>query len=332
MMKSKYKLNSILDLIESLKDIKVLVIGESILDIYCYGNQGSKVRNECLLEFTTNKQEKYVGGAALVANNVASFVDDVTLLTRLGDNYAPFFLKNLNKKIKVRDIYRKGYPTPIKIRYVEGNDKLHYYFKASEMNDAPIDKEIEKEILDELRDIKDYDVVIIIDKGHGMINNNIADRLSDATCKSANTQFNMENKGYSTLEKYPFIDLVTINELELRNLLRDNFSKMEDMIEKMTDHIYYHQAIITLGKDGCIITDEDDLIKIGNANTNPIDPMGAGDALQAVASLVYFKQDDMELTGYLGNLAGAIVCKYPGTYKGITKEELIENLEEIWKQ
>jgi len=76
------------------KKLRVLVIGETMIDRYYYGKQMSQFRVECLLEFFTEETKDYIGGAGLVANNVSSFVDNIDLITLCNKN-----LSYINKKL-----------------------------------------------------------------------------------------------------------------------------------------------------------------------------------------------------------------------------------------
>ena len=75
----------ILDIIDSLQGLKVLVIGETIIDEYHYVSTMGKSMKEPILASKLIRQESFAGGALAIANHIASFVDQVDLVTVLGD-------------------------------------------------------------------------------------------------------------------------------------------------------------------------------------------------------------------------------------------------------
>ena len=75
---------SVSSLLASLKDHKVLVLGDAIIDEYRYTKalgQSGKYNVACA---KYQSAEKFAGGSLAVANHVASLVDEVTLITGLG--------------------------------------------------------------------------------------------------------------------------------------------------------------------------------------------------------------------------------------------------------
>ena len=103
-LKNNYDIKCIIGEMNALKSLKVLVIGEAIIDRYTYvdplGQSGKgihlAVRNIC--------SEEYAGGAIAVANHVSGFVDEVALFTGLGENsegetYESFIKEELNENV-----------------------------------------------------------------------------------------------------------------------------------------------------------------------------------------------------------------------------------------
>ena len=83
-----------------LSDKKILVIGDSILDHYIYGNV-YRISPESPVPVVVKKNDSYfLGGAANVAQNITSFGSECTLLTVTGNDQARENLKNLCAKKK----------------------------------------------------------------------------------------------------------------------------------------------------------------------------------------------------------------------------------------
>lgn len=72
-IKQKYTTDNILQYLENAKNLKVLLVGEAIIDIYHYGEAIGKSGKEPVLVTKYNREEMYVGGVLAVANHLSSF-------------------------------------------------------------------------------------------------------------------------------------------------------------------------------------------------------------------------------------------------------------------
>ena len=112
-------------MIESFNKLKVLVIGETIIDQYYFCEAMGKSGKEPVLVLRDINMEQYAGGSAAIARHLSSFCKSVTLLSMLGEKreFESYLKKNLPKNIKYDFIYKKGSPTIIKKRFVEDLNK-----------------------------------------------------------------------------------------------------------------------------------------------------------------------------------------------------------------
>ena len=72
--------------INSYFNLKVLVIGETIIDEYVFCEALGKSGKEPVLALKDLYKEKYLGGAATIARNLSSFCKKITLLSSIGEN------------------------------------------------------------------------------------------------------------------------------------------------------------------------------------------------------------------------------------------------------
>ncbi|MFH0768272.1 MAG: adenylyltransferase/cytidyltransferase family protein [Chloroflexota bacterium] len=82
--RSRYSAKDIINRIEALKKMKVLVIGDAIIDEYHYCIPLGKSPKEILIPAKYLYQESFAGGILAVANHVAGFCDKVDVVTCLG--------------------------------------------------------------------------------------------------------------------------------------------------------------------------------------------------------------------------------------------------------
>ena len=87
------------DLLDKIKKLKVLVIGETIIDRYFFCEPLGKSGKDPILVFKENKFEEYLGGSLAIARNISPFCKNVTVLSALGEHkeYLRFIKKKLNK-------------------------------------------------------------------------------------------------------------------------------------------------------------------------------------------------------------------------------------------
>ena len=77
------------------KKEKVLVVGESILDRYVYGNS-ERISSEVPIPVFKSTENTYkLGGAANVAKNISNFGIDVSILTVINHGVSNGIIKNI---------------------------------------------------------------------------------------------------------------------------------------------------------------------------------------------------------------------------------------------
>ena len=105
----KNKKISLEKILKKINNLKILVIGEIILDHYFFCETLGKSGKDPILQMHEQYNEIYLGGAAAVAGNVSQFSKNVSLLGMIGDDkkYESFIYKNLSKNIKFKAIKKK---------------------------------------------------------------------------------------------------------------------------------------------------------------------------------------------------------------------------------
>ena len=97
-IKSNFNFNKIRNVIESLKNLRILVIGEIIVDQYNFCKVVGKSGKEPVLTFQKLETEKYLGGAGAIANHLANFSKKVTIFSTIGEKSD--HLSFIKKKVK----------------------------------------------------------------------------------------------------------------------------------------------------------------------------------------------------------------------------------------
>jgi len=307
------------DIIKRLKDLsqmKVLVIGDTIIDQYCYCHTLGKSLKDNIITTRYLREETFAGGALAAANHIAGFCQDVHLVTCLGtqNSYEEFIQTHLKPNIKPKFFYRDDAPTVVKRRFVEP-DFLSKMFEICYLDDHELPRLLNREVYNYLQtNIKDYDLVLATDFGHGFIGQKITELLCEkAKFLAVSSQTNSANAGFNLITKYPRADYVCIDEAEIRLACHDKFGKLENLVIRIAKKLKCNRIAVTRGFRGSLIYAADDgFSEIPALSDEVIDRVGAGDAFLSVTSPCVANGNPMNITGFIGNAVGAlkvrIVC------------------------
>jgi len=326
----KYSYEDIIQYIENIRKLKILVIGEAIIDEYCYCSSIGKSRKEPMLALKYLKTERFAGGSLAIANHISNFCDSVTLYAMLGreNSEEEFIGTKLNSNIKKCYFYKEESPTIIKRRFVEISP-LAKLFEVYIFNEyAMYSAELERILRDNL---VGYDVVIVSDFGHGMINKKTPSLISsNSKFLAVNTQLNAGNTGYNTISKYPRADYICLDEEELKMECRDKETSTEELISQVSDKLGCNEIIITTGPRGCITRSYNKDDRAIPAFSNKfLDRMGAGDAFFAITSPLVATLVPMEVVGFIGNAVGAMAVATIVNRDSISKPSLYKYIKTL---
>ena len=194
-----------LEMIDRLSDLRVLIVGETIMDEYDYVEALGKSSKENIIATLYQDREVFAGGVMAAANHIAGFCKEVEVVTYLGTPQEQEGLKrdHLRSNITLTANFNDQHPTIRKRRYVE-KATLRKLFEVYYMDDSPLDYETGKDVADYLAGrCSEYDVVIVCDFGHGMMVKPIIDAVEgNAKYLAINAQANAGNMGYNRVTKY----------------------------------------------------------------------------------------------------------------------------------
>jgi len=328
----RYSANDLFEYIEQIKDLKILVIGEAIIDEYQYGTSIGKSNKASILALKYRYAEKFAGGSLAIANQVAQFCDNVDLFTVLGEKETQqeFIEKKLDKKIRSMFHYKKNSPTIVKRRFIE-LDPLSKLLEFYVFDDTKLDKTQSKEVIDHLNlIIQDYDVVIVSDFGHGMFTYEIINLISNKSkFVGINTQTNAGNTGYNTISKYPKADYICIDEPEVRLDAQDKEQALEEIINKLSEKLDCNHISITKGRRGCLTYANGEFYPIPVLSGKVVDSMGAGDAFLSISTPLVSIGTPMDIVGFIGNAIGAMAVAIIGNREPIDKSSLSKYIKTI---
>lgn len=302
--------------IASLSDLKVLVIGDAIIDQYHYTVPLGQTGKGNVFAVRHDSEEQFAGGAIAVANHVAGFTNSVTLVTGLGaiDSHEQFVRDKLQKNVNPEFFYFEDAPTVTKRRFVDAD--LAKLFEVYFFREDPILKEAEGSVCEWLHgNVSSYDVVVVPDFGNGFITQAMIEVLvKKSKFLAVNTQINSGNRGYHVIHRYPRADFVSLNEPELRMAAHNRHDPLEVIAKQVGERTQVKQLAVTRGTKGVMMFDRESRVfyKIPALSTRVVDRIGAGDAFLSLAGLCAAKGLDAEVAAFVGSVAAAmdvqIVC------------------------
>jgi len=333
--RTRYRLEDLMDLLERMSELRVLVIGDTILDdyIFCH-TMGSSSKDPVLaVQYVAN--DIFVGGVLAVANHIANFAREVRLVTVVGDrdNHENFIRSKLRPNVSPYIIIQDGAPTTIKRRFVDGY-YLNKLFEVYVMDDSGLSAEKDRRLCGLLHsELPEYDVIVAADFGHGAISKNIVKILMDrASYLAVNTQANTGNRGLHTVTRYARADYVSLAEHEIRLEMRDARGDLRPMMEQMRARLGCEKFVVTRGKKGCLIVDrQGGIVEVPAFAQKVVDRIGAGDAFLSITALAAYLQASAELIGFVGNIVGALAVGIVGNQKAIDKDSVEKFITSLMK-
>jgi rfaE bifunctional protein kinase chain/domain/rfaE bifunctional protein nucleotidyltransferase chain/domain len=324
--------NEIKKIIDDLRTIKPLVLGETIVDEYRFTETLGKSGKEAVLVLKELFQEKYLGGAGAICNHISKFVNRVNFISYIGKNndYINFIKKKISKNVKYFFIKKNNSPTILKKRYLDEISKAKI-LGAYSLNDSSLSNKQEIILKKNFNRLSIYsDFLIISDYGHGLISKNFA-RYACSKFKfvTVNVQINSSNLGYHSLKNYVGVSCVVINESELRYELRSKIERIEVLAKNLTKQLKLKYLIITRGSSGAILyeSNKNEFHYSDAFGKNIVDKVGAGDAMLSIISLCLFKKIDVDLSLLIASLCGGQAVSIIGNKHSISKETLLRDLE-----
>ena len=89
-------------IIDDFKKLKILVIGETIIDQYNFCEAIGKSGKEPILVLKEIQKEQYFGGVLSIARNLSEFSNKITVLSTIGEKKD--YLKDINKQLPTKII------------------------------------------------------------------------------------------------------------------------------------------------------------------------------------------------------------------------------------
>ena len=311
------------DLLEQIKSLRVLVIGDVMLDRYIIG-EVSRISPEAPVPVLAVRDERSVaGGAANVALNLRSLGANVEAIGWFGQDERGDQLVEIleNQKIQVDQSFRfSAVPTISKSRVTASNQQICRVDRESAIDQYHPDLSIVGDLIREKA--CQADAVIVSDYGKGFVTNQLLALVRENAC------FLAVDPKPSRLLDYSKPDLLTPNRLEALELAglsretRDPFPQ-EDVVNQIFNKFSPRLLAVTLGGEGMLLANQGKVERtIPTAAREVFDVSGAGDTVIASLSMALVAGQSFEQAAEFANLAAGVVVGKVGT-ANVSPEEII---------
>ena len=307
--RNHHSASEVLRWLQYVADLRVLVIGEAIIDEYVMCEALGKSSKDPVLAFREISSERQIGGSLAVARHCAGLGAQVSCLFRVGSkpSDAQFINERLDGMVTAHMVESSHEPTIVKRRYVDSLTQARV-FETYIMHDEASDSVDDQRTIEALRSVvDDVDVIIVTDYGHGLLSSQVIAQLASSDKMLAvNTQSNAGNRGFNTISRYPRVDFACLNGSEVGLELRRRHLTVNELVPQIRTRTGAGRAIVTEGAKGLACCGADDDVTHIPAFAQVVkDRVGAGDALFAATALLSAVNAPADITGFYGNLAGA---------------------------
>lgn len=332
--RAEHPADEIVGLLERIKDYRVLVIGDAIVDEYQYVVPMGKSAKENMIATLFQGGEMFAGGVIAAANHLANFCAEVDVITAIGsiDSDEELLLRARQDNVDVHLIERRGKPTTRKCRFIDPS-YMRKLFEVYTMDDTPLDAALEAELNSRIAErIGDYDMVLITDFGHGLIGRSTIDLITEKSkFLAVNAQSNSANMGFNLITRYPRADYICIDAPEARLATGEKLAEIETIAaEILPSKVRCDRLILTHGKHGCVTYAKGEPIsRIPALTRNVVDTVGAGDAFLAVTAPLVRAGAPMKMIGFVGNVVGALKVGIVGHRSSVDKAAVARSVRAL---
>jgi len=329
---SQYSFDMIRNYVNRMESLKILVVGDIIIDQYVFCSVQGLSAKDRALSALYEKTEEYLGGVLAIARHLANFSGNVCLCTMLGrESYIRSrMLEELSGKMLLDLHSDANYSTVIKRRYIERKGIRNEYDKMFSIN--YIDSDSSANQIDRTgfyekleKRISDFDMVVLSDFGHGLIDQQVMDIVQEkAKFLALNCQTNSANYGNNPISKYRRADTFSLDTRELKLAYGSRTRDMDAMLKLLAEHLHSKIGWLTLGSMGAVGIENDKLLRIPALTLDVQDTVGAGDAFFALASLCAAAEIPLEVGNFLANTAGALAANILGNSEAIDRVRLLK--------
>lgn len=317
--------------LEAIRNVRVLVIGDLMLDCYIWGD-ASRISPEAPVPVVQVQREtSTAGGAANVAINIAAMGGKASLFGRIGKDEPGNELSAILQNAGISTIpgcVCSTTPTTVKTRVICRNQQLCRLDREPPPDACCLDAGLLKNLLTPF--LSQIDAVLLSDYAKGVLTTEIIAGLQ--TWLPSSTMIAMDPKPRNSLQ-YRNLSLMTPNRAEALELAgiddEDGQFPAEEVCTRIHEIYAPQKLVVTLGAEGMLLSEEGCVIDhIPTVAREVFDVSGAGDTVVAALTLALTAGLKFREAAALANLAAGVVVGKLGTATA-TPAEMLTHLESL---
>ncbi len=326
------KFQSAEELINAFTKLKVLIVGDVMIDSYLWGKV-NRISPEAPVPIVAiSKKENRLGGAANVAINVQALGATPILCSVIGTESDARTFTDLMQKQSMNTVgilQSSSRTTTVKTRVIGNNHQMLRVDEETEEEISQQDRKLLLERITSLLNSNKIDVIIFEDYDKGVIGKFlIAEVVKLAKERSIPVAVDPKKKNFN---HYKHIALLKPNMKELRegmkiDLDKGNINEISRVIKQLAEENDIETVLVTLSEKGAYVYNKKESQYLPAYIRNIADVSGAGDTVISVAALCLACGASPVTAATLSNFAGGIVCEKVGVVS-IEKSQFIKELK-----
>lgn len=323
-----------IDAVRAFCGLKVLVIGDAMLDSYYLGSATRLSPEGPVPVIKSSGRRLLPGGAANTAANVRALGAETTLLAAIGDDHEGTLLSRLleSRGVDVAHmIVDPSRPTTTKLRIIADNQ---FIARFDDEADSDLTGELQRQFLEAFyRLFPGSDVIIVSDYMKGVVTPALVSELSSMNLGHERLVV-VDSKDLSR-HSFLNVSVITPNHLDAQKALAlegelhsgvPSFASLERLGRSLLDRIGTRWVIMTVGAEGALLFERDQpTVRIGARDVRNPDAVGAGDTFTAALALALATGVGIEPAARIAvEAAGIVVAKRMTAV--VEQQELLQRL------
>jgi cytidyltransferase-like protein len=303
----------------TLEDVKAFLVGASALRVCLLGEtiidewvdvtvQNISQKSRCVAGLETARVRQ-IGGTGVVALHLADFVKHVDCYTNGLD------ASDVPANVTVHPLAASPL---VKTRFVD-RDTGFPLFENKQLALANIRR-------DALPKFDDYDLVLVADFGHGLLDAAAVNARIAATKTAfvgAMAQVNSSNYGYNLPSKYVGAHYYSVNRTEAELCLHEQGQPLESLARRIQALLKAHTISVTDGSAGALTLAGADQFALPTLSTSVVDTIGCGDAYFALSSLAACQKLPASLVVLAGSIGAAAMSQRRCNERPVSEQEFM---------
>ncbi len=299
------------ELLNNVKTKRIAVVGDVMIDRYVWGNV-NRISPEAPVPIVEVESEtSRLGGAANVANNVASLGSKTFLVGVVGNDISGKEFRSIleQQNAPSEGIISDGSrPTTVKTRVIAHQQHV-VRIDSEEKKD--IDASIREKIFSVLeKNIDSIDAIIIEDYNKGVVVKELIQRII-ALANERKRIITIDPK-FNNFFEYKNVTVFKPNKKETEEALGKKLKTEEDVLSAGTtllERLNAQNILLTRSEKGMSLFEKNGIVTHIPTNARTVaDVSGAGDTVVATLTAMLASGASIQEAATLANCAGGIVC------------------------